>query len=241
MVNWQLLLAGAIGIVPAFGLLVLAYGRYDGKFRDETMFLLFMTGLFLGFPVSLLEAYLFIPIVFVFGFPVLEQLLKTVIANLPRYQRQPTIRFYAGSLGLGIGSILVFAQGVLVFGRANKYVDIVDVAADPLLAATFATAGVAILAVHLATGILIGEGVAQGRPFRFSGWAIAAAIPIQAMAFEFLAGLRDPSGAAIVPLWPALMAVYSIVVLRYVLRNVLPNALPPGERRRVKKAFFART
>ncbi|HVL88069.1 MAG TPA: hypothetical protein VM681_08730 [Candidatus Thermoplasmatota archaeon] len=236
MVDWQVVLAGLLGIVPAFGILVLAYGRYDGKFRDETMFLLFMAGLFAGFPVGLVEAWLFYALVVLLGFPLFEQLLKTVVLNLRRYQGQATMRFYGGSFGLGLGTILVFVPAALLLRQRGLYADLGGVVADPIPLLALLAMGVGTLLMHFATGIVIGEGVAVGKPFRGAAFAIAAALPHQVLWYEFFAGARDPAGGVSL-LWPAVALAYGLVLTRHVLRNVLPNALPPGERRKLKKLF----
>lgn len=233
MVSWQLAIAGIIGIVPAFVVLMTAYHRYDGKFRDETLFLLFMAGLFLGLPVAMLEAFLFLPLVFVFGFPAFEQMLKTVILNLPRFHDQPLMRFYGGSMGLGLGAMIVFVLAARIFLDTGRYADLGGLGADPAAALLLTMAGAGILLLQLATGIVIGEGVAKNAPFYAAAKAIVLSLPGQALLFEFLAVLRVEG--TLFPPYPALMLLYGAVVAWYVVRHVLPNALPPGERRKVKK------
>ena len=50
MVDWPLLLAGAIGIVPALLILVLSYAPFEGHFRDNVLFLFFIVlSAFLGY------------------------------------------------------------------------------------------------------------------------------------------------------------------------------------------------
>lgn len=129
-------------------------------FDDRKAFAFFALGVVLGMLIFAFEDWgstIAAPetlLALVLGFAVMEELLKLVILNFPRFQRKVDTAFYGLSLGLGISSTFTFAT-VYVFLLAVEHVQVQEALAVCIL-------GVLFVLLHGSTGALIGVGVARG-------------------------------------------------------------------------------
>jgi len=90
----------------------------------------------------------------VLGFALMEELLKLIILNYPKFQRRIDTAFYGLALGLGISSTFAFAS-VYVFLLGLSEPTAVEVAAMVIF-------GLLFVLLHGSTTAIIGVGVARG-------------------------------------------------------------------------------
>lgn len=169
MVNALSLVTAFVAIVPAAAIFFAAYGRYDGTFQDNVVFLYFIGGLVMGGLLGLITLYalavtgvliavvllaLFYPIASVAGI------------NRRKWQGERHAIFNGGAFGLGISVML----GFTIMYRYHTTLDALTVAQGVVLAA-------ALSGLFFGMGLLAGDGVRRRRPFRvaLTGTAILLA------------------------------------------------------------------
>lgn len=204
-----------VALLPAGLLFFLSYGRYDGAFRDQTVFLHFMGGLllggFLGFVILVLystNAALVQVLLPALLFPI----SITSIANRRKWQAEPHAVFNGGAIGLG-AAVTVSLSFVYVI------VTVLDWAAvGQALALATALAG-----LLLGIGLLSGDAVRRKKPFR--GALMGSAILLAPAVFleEFF-----QSSAW---LWLVLLVVYGLVFGIAAQKRLLPQGLSDESRR----------
>ncbi len=166
MVDYIQLASGIAGFGPAMTLLYFTLRDYTFPrvekpfFDDKKLFAFFALGVVLGMIMFAFEFWgqLYAApetvLALIMGFAVMEELLKLIILNFPRFQRKIDTAFYGLSMGLGISSTLTFAT-VYVF-----ILDVGDVQALDVAAIIFL--GLLFVLLHGSTTALIGVGVARG-------------------------------------------------------------------------------
>lgn len=222
MFNWPGILASTGAILPAIAVLFLSYGRYDGMFRDNIVFLNLIGGMALGFLTGVFLLYSGSPLLFVIGAAVLVPLFATVVVNRRKWQGQRHAIFNAGALGAGAAATVT-----LLLWRDR----VPTVAADPLL--RLAAGGVAITLALTAATFLVGAGVLDKRPFRGFALGALAALPAAFFLEEFLNSNQA--------LWGVLGVAYGGVVYAYTTRTVLPRGVSDEDRKRVRRFVLKRS
>ena len=166
MVDFLQLASAMAGFAPAMFLMYLTLKDYTFPraekpfFDDRKLFAFFALGVVLGMVIFAFESWgesiagVETLLALVLGFAVMEELLKLVILNFPRFQKKIDTSFYGLSLGLGIGSTVTFAN-VYIFMLELDSVGPVEVG----FAAFF---GVLFVLMHGSTTAVIGIGVARG-------------------------------------------------------------------------------
>lgn len=161
------LVAAAIGFAPAIALMLwtlqgYTYPRVEKPyFSDPTLFGMFAIGIVIG--VALYAVSLFLAFEYVLLGFIIEEAVKLVILNLPRFQRRADTPFYGFGLGAGMAS-------ALAFGAVNRVVTNVGFDASSVLIMVLFAVQLALL--QSANGTTIGIGVARGQPFVFFGQAV---------------------------------------------------------------------
>jgi len=167
MVDVAQVVSGVAGFAPALALLFYTlrnytYPRVDKPyFDDRKIFAFFALGIVLGMIMFAFEVYGQSAsaeetlIALVLGFALMEELLKLVILNFPRFQRKVDTAFYGLSMGLGISSTFTFA---------TVYSSLLGLE-DPgaLEMAAWSLFGLQFVLMHGSTTALIGIGVARGK------------------------------------------------------------------------------
>ncbi len=166
MVDTLQIVAVVAGFGPAMGLLFFTLRDYTFPhvekpyFDDRKLFAFFALGIVLGMVVFAFENwggtiasdYTFLGLVL--GFAVMEELMKLVILNFPRFQRKIDTAFYGLSLGLGIAATFTFA---------SVYTFLLDVSnVTALEVGVVCAMGLLFVLLHGSTTTLIGVGVARG-------------------------------------------------------------------------------
>lgn len=230
VVEWPPVVRSVVAVVPAMAAMTLALGPYDGFFDDREIFLFLLGGLALGLLIAVLEVSLLLtsggihPAFYVFGAPLAAQLGKAVVLNLPRYQADPGGVFRGASLGAGLGAMVV-----LGYGNTSVFL---DPARLPSTGLRLAALGTGVGALHVATGALLGDHVARGRPFRGLAAATAASVPMAFAALAFVA-LRDFPGDQ--DLWAVAGLAYGVAAFAYAQHRVMDRGLTDDQRRRRRR------
>ncbi len=162
-----LTIASAVaGFAPALALLFFTLRNYTYPavekpfFDDKKLFAFFALGIVLGMVLFAFESWGQTAssnetlILLILGFAAMENLMKLVILNFPRFQRKIDTAFYGLSMGLGIASTFTFAT-IYVSAISLETVAAIDMVAYSLL-------GVQLVLLHGATTAFIGIGVARG-------------------------------------------------------------------------------
>jgi len=126
-------------------------------FDDSKVFKFFALGIVLGMIIFGLESWVQSTIetvvVLVLLFAVLEELMKLVILNFPRFQRRIDTAFYGLAMGLGIATTYTFA---------SVYVSLLDLESPGLLEmVAYSLLGLQFVLLHGSTTTMIGVGVVR--------------------------------------------------------------------------------
>lgn len=149
---------GSSVILLYFTLSKYTYPKVKEPFFDDTkIFKFFALGIALGMIIFGLEEWVVSTsetvVAFVALYAIMEELLKLIILNFPRFQRRIDTAFYGLTFGLGIATTYTFA---------NVYVSLLD-ADDPGLFEfiVFSFIGLQLVFMHGATTTMIGIGVVR--------------------------------------------------------------------------------
>jgi len=140
-----------LGIIPALILLFLSIKGWQGKFTEKTLFIMFIVGIIAGFFVAIIQSQIIFTIELLIIYPFIEQIVKTMILNLRRFQGKQETIVYGLGLGLGFGSIYPPASLLLLSSN-------IDASSDVL----FILAGsIGLVFLHGISGAIIGYGIYQ--------------------------------------------------------------------------------
>jgi hypothetical protein len=204
-----------IGIIPALIILYIGLKGYEGYFKDKLIFLTFIVGIIIGFISAVIELFTrdIGLILYIILFPVLEQLFKTIVLNLGRFQEKQDTTIYGFSLGLGFGS--VFTPAAIIMGNFNE----IDIA---FIAAIIGSFGMILF--HAATGAIIGYGVYSHKLSTYLTSAILLQIPITT-----LIGVTNLFS---ISYFQIILVVYGIIVYWYATKKIMPRILQESQRRK---------
>lgn len=165
MVDVSQIVSGIAGFAPAMALLFYTLRGYtfpavkEPFFDDRKIFAFFALGIVLGMVLFALESWggtassneTLVALVLVFA--LVEEMMKVVILNFPRFQRRLDTGFYGLSMGLGIAATFTFAtvySSLLEVDSPGAF----ELIAFPLL-------GLPLVLLHGSTTALIGVGVVR--------------------------------------------------------------------------------
>jgi hypothetical protein len=140
-----------LGIIPALVLVYISIKDWHGKFVEKTLFIIFIIGIFIGFIVSIVQLQFIITIQILIIYPFLEQIVKTMVLNLRRFQEKQSTIIYGLALGLGFGSIYPPASLMLISAESITNQGILMILSG----------SIGLLLLHGATGAMIGYGIYQ--------------------------------------------------------------------------------
>jgi hypothetical protein len=204
-----------IGIIPALIILYIGLKGYEGHFKDKLIFLTFIVGIIIGFISAVIELFTrdIGLIIYILLFPVLEQLSKTIVLNLGRFQEKQETTIYGFSLGLGFGS--VFTPAAIILGNFQE----INIA---FIAAIIGSFG--IILFHAATGTIIGYGVYSHKLSTYLIFAILLQIPI-----TMVIGVTNLLNIGYLQIS---LVVYGIIIYWYVTKKIMPRVLKESQRRK---------
>ena len=158
------------------------------------------------------SASLLLPGEYIFGGFLLEEAVKLMIINMPRFQRRADTPFYAFGLSAGIAS-------ALAFGLVNR--TLVGAGFDVVTLIVVITYSMMIAFLQISTGTTIGMGVARGTPWPFFGQAVVVHLAAALLLVPFNAiGTGGDSLIGIFLFGVAL--IFTATYYWYVHRKLLP-------------------
>ena len=207
-----------IGIIPALIILYIGLKGYEGHFKDKLIFLTFIVGIIIGFISAVIELFTRDVglIIYIVLFPILEQLSKTIVLNLGRFQEKQETTIYGLSLGLGFGS--VFTPAAIIMGNFQE----INFA---FIAAIIGSFG--IILFHAATGAIIGYGVYSHKLSTYLTFAILLQIPITTVI-----GVTNLFTISYLQIS---LVIYGIIVYWYATKKIMPRILQESQRRKRTK------
>jgi hypothetical protein len=186
--NYDMLLAGAIGVAPALALMYWTMKDYTYPivekpfFDDRKLFPMLAVGMIVGVVlITVQNSFNMAFILFALIFAVLEELVKLVILNFKRFQKRLDTPFYGLVLGLGIGSTMGFGAvwvSMLALGSVGQTLNAADYVILTVVAIQF-------VVLNGATGALIGMGVTRGYPFNYFANATLTHIAVNLVMIGF--------------------------------------------------------
>jgi len=208
-----------LGIIPALILLYISLKGYEGHYKDKNIFLSFVAGIIAGFFAALMELYtLTAGIIVIVLFPVLEQLLKTMILNIRRLQGKGETTIYGLSLGLGFGSIFTPISMIMANIQTGELA----------LIALVILGSIGIILFHGATGVIIGYGIYAGKLSKYYIYALLLHLPVTG--WFFLTGYYNVEHLQIG------LVLYGLIIYWYVTKKIMPQILSQSQRRkRIKR------
>jgi hypothetical protein len=228
-----MIVSSIIGFVPAVLLLYILLRRYEEFFKESKIFQAFAAGMIIGmvftaahmaFDDQVLEFLDLSILGFVILFPMFEQSTKLVILNYPKLQLKHQTVYYGAALGLGIGSMAIIAISFKFF------LDFPEALGNPFQIMLFVILSFNYSLLHSATGIIIGYGSAKGYAMR---WFYKAFLLHAAYNFTLLPLMWQIPGAIYGSLLVATMI--AVIVFMYVLRDLMPEAVPPEMMRKRRR------
>jgi hypothetical protein len=204
-----------IGIIPALILLYIGLKDFEGHFKDKLIFLTFIVGIIIGTISVAMEYYTQAIglIVYIILFPILEQLFKTIVLNMRRFQEKQETTIYGFSLGLGFGS--VFVPAAIILGGYEEL-------NFNCIAAIIGSLG--ILLFHAATGALIGYGVYINKLSKY--------LTIVILLHIVVTGVIGFTNLFKISYLQILLVIYGILMFWYVTKKIMPRILEEGLRRK---------
>jgi hypothetical protein len=220
--DFVMLLAGALGIGPALGLMFLTFADYTYPkvdrpfFDDRKVFGMLTLGLIIG--VLLATARLFFnlgdPIIAIM-YALLVQVVMLVILMLKRFALRLDTAFYGMALGLGIGATMAFSltyRSLVVLLSEGSSIEGYAL----IVAWSFQ-----LVLISAVTGAIIGIGSAKGQPWSYFGKALL----IQAAYYLLLLPLYNDMNPIIQFVTFALATVFAFYTYWYVHKKAIPDVV----------------
>ena len=226
--NYDLMIAGAIGFAPALALMYytlkdFTYPAVERPFFDDRkVFFMFAVGIMIGVVLAAVE-YIFSStdvgslMLYAILFALMEELAKFVILNLRRFLQKLDTTFYGVTLGLGIGSTTGFGAVFFTLHALNGQVGVLDYVFLVLLA-------IQLVLLHGATTTTIAIGSARGNPWPFLTQAIMVHLAVNLLMVPYYLG-ENPLGFISFALSLGFLAMYYRHLYGTMIPDVVSEAL----------------
>ena len=211
-----------LGIIPALVILYISLKGYEGNYKDKTVFLTFVIGIILGF-ISAIVRSQFLPLLFVaiVLLSFFEQLFKTIVLNIGRFQLKKETVIYGLSLGLGFGS--VFTPFLIISSNASIQNDI-------YAASLVGLGSIGLILFHAATGAYIAYGIYAGKMLKYLLMAIIIQLP-----FNVIVDLTRFYPNEYFQYLQLGLVVYGAILFWYVIKKIMPLILLQSKKRKRSK------
>jgi hypothetical protein len=216
-----------LGIIPALFFLFIALKGYEGYYKDKTIFLTFITGIFFGILAAIIRLIinpLPLVIIYIILFAFLEQLFKTIVLNIGRLQFKKETTIYGLTLGLGFGSS--FTPFLVIIGSLSGQ-------SSTIFLTLVAFGSFGFILFHAASGAIIGYGIFSGKMTKFLFIAIILQIPFNAI--SDLTRLQIIFNSTYYPIFQAAVVVYGAILFIYVIKKIMPRILQEKDKRKRTK------
>ena len=160
--DWNFFVASVIGFVPSFIVLYFVWGKYEGLFDEKYLFFNYFVGWIMGLVIGVFFLIMMasvwylldLSIISLVFFAIFTEMFKYIYLNRPSFRGNYRLTFYGLSLGLGIGAIWLVS---LAYYYLRNYPS--DYGDYTVSVFSFFMLGVALSAVHGATGAMLGYGI----------------------------------------------------------------------------------
>lgn len=235
-----------LGVLPAALVFFLAYGRYDGAFRDNVVFIYFIGGLltggFLGFALLLVLGNV-LALIAVVLLGLLLPVGMTAAINRRKWQGERHAIFNGGSFGLGMAVMLAFTWlyfRVTLYRRSLAEAGHADVEAgvtDLVISLPHLGQGLLLTlgftGLFFALGLLVGDGVRRRAQLRTALLGTATILaPMVFLEELYKAWSLGTAGAWI---WAALFAAYAGIYGFAAERRLLVQGVSDEARRQRRR------
>lgn len=204
-----------LGIIPALVLLYWVLKDWQGEYVEKTLFIMFILGIVVGFIASVIEIFtLTSGILIIILFPILEQIMKTMVLNLPRFHNKKSTVLYGLALGLGFGSIFTPVSMLLASIQATSL----------LVISAILVGSIGIILMQGATGLIIGYGIYEGNLSKHYLIAVLLYVPVSL--WFFLTGFYH------IEQYQIGIILYGILIYWYVLKTYMKPVIALKKRQR---------
>lgn len=216
-----------IVFVPMIIILWFTFRAYSYPYTTYTYFddrkVAFMLALGIGVGMVFSICYLFFDlriVAYALIFAVLENGVRMVVLNYPKFQLKFDTTFYGFAFGLGIGTVVMIAVSYITSSSTTDFL-------SPPLLSTLIVYSFTLSLFYSSTGSLIGFGCYKGRVWTYTGGVIILHILYNMVLIPFRATM--PS----IYYYPSITSalLISLIVYFHVYINILPNSLPDSLRR----------
>ncbi|HIH00598.1 TPA: hypothetical protein HA259_00695 [Thermoplasmata archaeon] len=236
MADTVMIVSAIAGFAPAMALMFFTLRDYTFPavekpfFDDRKIFAFFALGIVIGMLLFAFEEWgrtassTETMIVLIVGFAVMEESMKLVALNYPKFQRKVDTAFYGLSFGLGISATFTFAT-IYASASGLESPSAIDLTGYTLL-------GLQFVLLHGATTTFIGIGVARGeiKPYFSEALLIHIGYNMLMIPFFMYDVFQPPLNLL------GLAAAYAVVVYAYVKIHTLSlPVLVQDAKRLVKK------
>ena len=222
--NYDLMIAGAIGFAPALALMFYTLKNYTYPaverpfFDDRKVFFMFAVGIMIGVIFAAVE-YIFSStdvgslMLYAILFALVEELAKFIILNMRRFLQKLDTTFYGVTLGLGIGSTTGFGAAFFALNALQGQAGPLDYIFLILLATQ-------LVLLHGATTTTIAIGSARGNPWPFLTQAIMVHLAVNLLMVPYYLG-EVPLGYISF----ALSLGFLVMYYRHVYGTMIPDVV----------------
>lgn len=255
MADFVTLADAVIAVVPAAALFFAAYGRYDGMFRDNVVFLHFIGGLLVGGLLGVVSLFAFsavdAPLITVVIVALFYPITLVLGINRRKWQGERHAVFNGGALGLGaavmVSLSILYKQTLTLRALAPGVLGITALPdgtfrpedADAIRAyvnAQFWTApnlaqdlllAAAFAGVLFGLGLLAGDGVRRRKAIPTALLGTAIVLPVAVFLEEYVQGR--------VWLWVGLMLAYGAVFAILAERRLFIEGISEDDRKALRR------
>ena len=237
------LVAMLLGTIPALLLRFYMLRAFEGMFEDPPVLFAFVIGLVAGvimgavhvlMDVSLMTTLLSALLFFVVGFAFIDQFLKVIIFNSPRFSGQAETTFYSTAFGLGFGAGLTALWFFRSFAERGAEI-------NGWVILSYVCAAFAFAVVHGTTGMLVGFGATERIVWRYGLLSVLLQTPLNILWWLALRSSIYARRFGVAPVWELgaiamfIAAGYGLFLLRWTMAKVVPDLLPKQEMRRRRR------
>ena len=207
-----------LAVLPPAAVFFTAYGRYDGAFHDNVVFLYFMGGILMGFLLGFLTIAALssgiAPLIVVALLSLLYPISLTVGINRRKWQGERHAVFNGGAFGIGSALMLGFTFLYVLYGRG-------DITLLNVVQALLFVAG--ITGVFFGLGLMSGDAVRRRKPLPNALIGTGVVLVPVILMVEFVA-LRAW-------LWLVLLLLYGLIFAVAAERRLLIEGVSDEARR----------
>ncbi len=149
------LVLGMIAFLPGVAVLYQLLGEHEEHFRHNAMFLVVLAGMALGLAGGFVELIIMADAIWLISMaaaPLIETMVKTMIVGLPRFRHEREAVLLGGGAGIGVAALILMTYSQTVRNAPLSWQLIV----------TLVSVAIGFTLVHYVSGLLLGQGPAQG-------------------------------------------------------------------------------